>query len=64
MCTCLPVYLYTSSCLTLFHSLLKQDIGHLRIIAELWGLELNSQIASGTGEAVRFSPRTGACWPS
>jgi len=26
----------------LFHSLLKQDIGHLRIIAELWGLELNS----------------------
>jgi hypothetical protein len=26
----------------LFHSLLKQDIGHLRIIAELWGLELAS----------------------
>lgn len=26
----------------LFHSLLKQDIGHLRIIAELWGLELES----------------------
>ena len=26
----------------LFHSLLKQDIGHLRIIAELWGLELDS----------------------
>jgi hypothetical protein len=26
----------------LFHSLLKQDLGHLRIIAELWGLELNS----------------------
>jgi hypothetical protein len=26
----------------LFHSLLKQDIGHLRIIAELWGLELKS----------------------
>jgi Helicase conserved C-terminal domain len=25
----------------LFHSLLNQDIGHLRIIAELWGLELN-----------------------
>ncbi|HJR79576.1 MAG TPA: helicase-associated domain-containing protein [Anaerolineales bacterium] len=24
----------------LFHSLLNQDIGHLRIIAELWGLEL------------------------
>ena len=29
----------------LFHSLLKQDIGHLRIIAELWGLELDSQKA-------------------
>ena len=26
----------------LLHSLLKQDIGHLRIIAELWGLELDS----------------------
>ena len=24
-------------------SLYKQDIGHLRIIAELWGLELESQ---------------------
>ncbi|HEX6269299.1 MAG TPA: helicase-associated domain-containing protein [Anaerolineales bacterium] len=27
----------------LFHSLLNQDIGHLRIIAEIWGLELNPQ---------------------
>ncbi|MBK9925855.1 MAG: helicase-associated domain-containing protein [Anaerolineales bacterium] len=26
----------------LIHSLLKQDIGHLRIIAEFWGIELNS----------------------
>ena len=26
----------------LFHSLLKQDLGHLRIIAELWGLDLDS----------------------
>jgi len=26
----------------LSHSLLKQDIGHLRIIAEFWGLELES----------------------
>jgi hypothetical protein len=26
----------------LFHSLLKQDIGHLRIVAEFWGLELDS----------------------
>ncbi len=30
-----------------FHSLLKQDIGHLRIIAELWGLELDSIHADG-----------------
>ncbi|HKI52740.1 MAG TPA: helicase-associated domain-containing protein [Anaerolineales bacterium] len=29
----------------LFHSLLKQDIGHLRIIAEFWGLELESNSA-------------------
>src|SRR5512134_3877885 len=26
----------------LLHSLLKQDIGHLRIVAEFWGLELES----------------------
>ena len=26
----------------LLHSLLKQDIGHLRIIAEFWGIELES----------------------
>ena len=26
----------------LFHSLHKHDIGHLRIIAEFWGLELDS----------------------
>ncbi len=26
----------------LLHSLLKQDIGHLRIVAELWGIELKS----------------------
>lgn len=34
----------------LFHSLLRQDIGHLRIIAELWGLELNSSKAEGAME--------------
>jgi len=34
----------------LFHSLLKQDIGHLRIIAELWGLELTSPKAEGALE--------------
>ena len=34
----------------LFHSLLKQDIGHLRIIAELWGLELESTDSEGALE--------------
>jgi hypothetical protein len=34
----------------LFDSLLKQDIGHLRIIAELWGLELDSTEADGARE--------------
>ncbi len=29
----------------LLHSLLKQDIGHLRIVAEFWGLELDSNEA-------------------
>ena len=42
MCTCLPVYFYTPPMPDLLHSLLKQDIGHLRIIAEFWGLELDS----------------------
>jgi hypothetical protein len=34
----------------LSHSLLKQDIGHLRIIAELWGLELDSKDADEARE--------------
>lgn len=34
----------------LFHSLLKQDIGHLHIIAELWGIELKSIQAEGALE--------------
>lgn len=34
----------------LFHSLLKQDIGHLRIIAELWGIELETPKAEGALE--------------
>jgi len=36
------VYLSTDPMPDLTHSLLKQDIGHLRIIAEFWGLELDS----------------------
>jgi len=36
----------------LFDSLLKQDIGHLRIVAELWGLELRSTEADAAREEV------------
>lgn len=39
----------------LFHSLLKQDIGHLRIIAELWGLELKSTEAEAALEELSVS---------
>ena len=39
----------------LFHSLLKQDIGHLRIIAELWGLELNSTDSEAALEELTVS---------
>jgi hypothetical protein len=39
----------------LFHSLLKQDLGHLRIIAELWGLELNSTDSDAALEKLSVS---------
>ena len=39
----------------LFDSLLKQDIGHLRIIAELWGLELKSTEADSAREELAVS---------
>jgi hypothetical protein len=39
----------------LFHSLLKQDIGHLRIIAELWGIELTSPKVEGALEELSAS---------
>jgi XPB/Ssl2-like helicase family protein len=39
----------------LFHSLLKQDIGHLRIIAELWGLELDSADSDAAVEELSVS---------
>ena len=39
----------------LFDSLLKQDIGHLRIIAELWGLELKSTEADAAREELSVS---------
>jgi hypothetical protein len=39
----------------LFHSLLKQDIGHLRVIAELWGLELDSSKVEGALEELSAS---------
>ena len=34
----------------LLHSLLKQDIGHLRIVAEFWGLELEADQADAARE--------------
>ena len=39
----------------LFHSLLQQDLGHLRIIAELWGLELDSTDSDGALEELSVS---------
>lgn len=39
----------------LIHSLLKQDIGHLRIIAEFWGLELDSTDADSAREELSAS---------
>ena len=39
----------------LFDSLLKQDLGHLRIIAELWGLELKSTEADAAREELSVS---------
>lgn len=39
----------------LFHSLLKQDIGHLRILAELWGLELKAIEADAAREELSVS---------
>ena len=39
----------------LFHSLLKQDLGHLRIIAELWGIELDSSNTEGALEELSAS---------
>jgi hypothetical protein len=39
----------------LFDSLLKQDIGHLRILAELWGLELESTDVDSAREELSVS---------
>ena len=39
----------------LFDSLLKQDIGHLRVIAELWGLDLKSSEADAAREELTVS---------
>lgn len=39
----------------LFHSLLNQDIGHLRIIAELWGLELDAKDVDAAREKLSIS---------
>lgn len=39
----------------LLHSLLKQDFGHLRIIADLWGLELESHNTDSVREELAAS---------
>src|SRR5512144_755033 len=39
----------------ILHSLLKQDIGHLRIVAEFWGLELDSITADDAREELSAS---------
>jgi len=39
----------------LIHSLLKQDIGHLRIVAEFWGIELDSKDADSAREELSAS---------
>lgn len=39
----------------LFDSLLRQDLGHLRIVAELWGLELKSTDADAAREELCVS---------
>src|SRR5262245_38227152 len=39
----------------LIHSLLKQDIGHLRIIADFWGLELESADVDSAREELSAS---------
>jgi hypothetical protein len=39
----------------LFHTLLKYDIGHLRIVAGLWGLELESNDADSAAEELSAS---------
>ena len=39
----------------LYDSLLNQDIGHLRIIAELWGLELDSKNVDAAREKLSVS---------
>ncbi len=40
---------------TLYQTLLKYDIGHLRIVADLWGLELESQDLDSAAEELSAS---------
>jgi hypothetical protein len=39
----------------LYHTLLKYDLGHLRIVAGLWGLELDSNAADSAAEELAAS---------
>ena len=40
---------------TLYQTFLKHDIGHLRIVADLWGLELESQDLDSAAEELSAS---------
>ena len=53
--TCLLVYFFTDIMPDLIHSLLKQDIGHIHIIAEFWGLELDSTDVAAAREELSAS---------
>ncbi len=50
-----PLRVYTYPMPELLQSLLKQDIGHLRIIAEFWGIELESITADDAREELSAS---------
>ena len=50
-----PLRVYTYPMPELLQSLLKQDIGHLRIISEFWGIELESITADDAREELSAS---------
>ena len=55
MCTCLPSHVSTCPMPDLYHTLLKYDIGHLRIIAGSWGFELDSRDVDSAADELSAS---------